>query len=70
MFKTIFVKFLLFDNSEYISKEFPAHLVKWVEYGAQAQEPPGKPTAPVIPPAKQNQTSSAPMAPPSQVGIL
>jgi CCR4-NOT transcription complex subunit 1 len=47
-------------------KEFPAHLVKWVEYGAQAQEPPGKPTAPVIPPARQNQTSSVPMAQLSQ----
>ena len=41
--------------------------MKWVEYGAQAQEPPGKPTAPVIPPARQNTVSSVPLAQPSQV---
>ena len=32
-------------------KEFPAHLVQWVEYGAQSQEPPTKPSAPVVPPS-------------------
>ena len=43
--------------------------MKWVEYGAQAQEPPGKPTAPVIPPARQNTVSSVPLAQPSQVEL-
>ena len=32
-------------------KEFPPHLIQWVEYGAQSQEPPGKPSAPVVPPS-------------------
>jgi len=48
-------------------KEFPPHLIKWVEYGGQAAEPPGKPSAPVIPPARQTQTSVVPMAQPSQM---
>ena len=33
------------------SQEFPPHLVQWVEYGTQSQEPPSKPSAPVLPPS-------------------
>jgi len=35
-------------------KEFPSHLVQWVEYGAQSQEPPSKPHALVVPPSLQS----------------
>ena len=31
-------------------KEFPAHLVEWVEYGVQSAAPPSKPHGPVLPP--------------------
>ena len=31
-------------------KDFPAHLVEWVEFGAQSQVPPNKPQGPVVPP--------------------
>ena len=43
--------------------------MKWVDYGSQAQEPPGKPSAPVIPPARQSVASSVPLAQPSQVKV-
>ena len=32
-------------------KDFPAHLVLWVEAGTLSSEPPSKPTAPVLPPS-------------------
>ncbi len=32
-------------------KEFPAHLVEWVEFGAQSKVPPTAPQGPVVPPA-------------------
>jgi CCR4-NOT transcription complex subunit 1 len=45
-------------------KEFPAHLVQWVEHGTLSQEPPSKPSAPVLPPslagAPQQQVLSKP----------
>ena len=31
-------------------KEFPAHLVEWVEYGQRSAMPPSKPHGPVLPP--------------------
>ena len=31
-------------------KEFPAHLVEWVEFGQQSATPPNKPHGPVLPP--------------------
>merc|ERR1719186_1703977 len=32
-------------------KEFPPHLIQWVEFGTQSAEPPGKPHVPVMPPS-------------------
>ena len=32
-------------------KDFPPHLIQWVEYGSQGVEPTNKPSAPVIPPS-------------------
>ena len=34
-------------------KEFPAHLVEWVEYGQNKSIPPSKPQGPVLPPHRQ-----------------
>jgi len=31
-------------------REFPSHLIEWVEFGAQTQMPPNKPKGPVVPP--------------------
>jgi len=51
-------------------KEFPPHLIQWVEYGTQSAEPPGKPSAPVLPPSLAGPISApgppVPIAQPSQ----
>ena len=39
-------------------KEFPSHLIQWVEYGTQSQDPPSKPSAPVLPPSLLGPTSA------------
>jgi len=53
-------------------KEFPPHLIQWVEFGTQSAEPPGKPSVPVMPPSLSGPStaigSSAPIGqPPSSV---
>merc|ERR1719186_2378621 len=32
-------------------KEFPSHLIQWVEYGTQSSDPPNQPSTPVLPPS-------------------
>lgn len=39
-------------------KEFPTHLIQWVEYGTQSSDPPSKPSAPVLPPSLLGPTSA------------
>merc|ERR1719186_523680 len=39
-------------------KEFPSHLIQWVEYGTQSSDPPNKPSAPVLPPSLLGPTSA------------
>ena len=51
-------------------KEFPAHLVEWVEYGVQSAAPPSKPHGPVLPPQlealiKGQAAAAAPVSLPS-----
>ena len=45
-------------------KDFPPHLVQWVEFGTQSSEPPSKPSAPVLPPSLAGPTSAP--GPPQQ----
>jgi hypothetical protein len=44
--------FALFQHVSVIPhfKEFPPHLIEWVEFGVQSTTPPNKPQGPVLPP--------------------
>ena len=45
-------------------RDFPSHLVEWVEFGAQTQMPPNKPQGPVVPPQQGGPGLAGPVGPP------
>ena len=45
-------------------KDFPNHLIDWVEFGANSQTPPNRPQGPVVPPTSNPSTTTAPPGPP------
>ena len=46
-------------------KDFPPHLIEWVEFGARSESPPNKPTGPVLPTHLNVTASTTSAIPPS-----
>ena len=48
-------------------KEFPPHLIEWVEHGANSLTPPSRPQGPVVPPTTSAAVAATTAAPPAPV---
>ena len=51
-------------------KDFPPHLVEWVEFGSQSQTPPNKPQGPVLPPHLEAIVKGAPPPAPPVTSVV